>query len=61
MYSKRLRYFVDGIALGSEAFIRQQLVKMRETEQYLSRKNPATHLNGLHLTIREQRSHAISF
>ena len=26
MYCKRLRYFVDGIALGSESFIRQQLV-----------------------------------
>ena len=61
MYRKRLRYFADGIALGSEAFIQHQLVKMREKEQYLRRKNPVRHLNGLHLTIREQRSHAISF
>jgi putative transposase len=61
IYRSQLRYFTDGIALGSEEFIRQQLEKMRETEQYLRRKNPVQHLNGLHLTIREQRSHAICF
>jgi REP element-mobilizing transposase RayT len=61
MYRKQLRYFVDGIALGSESFIRQQLVRMRETEQYIRRKNPVRHLNGLHMTVREQRSHAICF
>ena len=61
MYRKRLRYFVDGVILGSEGFIRQQLQQMRETGHYLRRKNPTTHLDGIHLTLREQRSHAVCF
>jgi REP element-mobilizing transposase RayT len=61
MYRKRLRYFVDGMALGSEAFIRQQLEQVRERGEYLRRINPIKQLHGIHLTLREQRGHAVSF
>jgi len=47
MYRKQLRYFVDGVILGSEATIRQQLNQMRDAGQYLRRKNPIEQLDGL--------------
>ena len=61
VYKKRLRYFVDGVMLGTEEFIRQRLNQMRDSGQYKYRRNPAIHLDGIHLTLREQRSHAVSF
>ena len=61
VYRKRLRYFVDGLVIGSEAFVREQIHKLRVGKQYLRRKHPIPHLNGLHLSLREQRSTAISF
>jgi len=57
IYRQRLRYFVDGIALGSEKFIRQQIDRMRESGKFLRRKNPIKQAGGIHLTIREQRRH----
>ncbi len=61
MYRKRLRFFVDGMALGGEAFIRQQIQHMRDSGDYLRRKNPIKQLQGVHLTLREQRRHAVGF
>jgi hypothetical protein len=61
MYRKRLRYFVDGMALGSEGFIRQQIKQVRDRGEYLRRKNPIRQLKGVHLTLREQRRHAVGF
>jgi len=61
MYRKRLAYFVDGLAIGSEQFIRAEIAKMRESGRYLRRKNPIPQLDGVHLTLREQRSNAIVF
>ena len=55
MYRKRLRYFVDGLAIGSESFIREQLVRMREDGTYRRRKNPIPQLGGVHLSLRAQR------
>jgi hypothetical protein len=40
VYSKRLRYFVDGLAIGSGDFVRQQINKLRDGKQYLRRKHP---------------------
>jgi putative transposase len=61
LYRRRLRFFVDGMALGSEEFIRQQIVQVRERGEYLRRINPIKHLKGLHLTLREQRGHAVEY
>jgi REP-associated tyrosine transposase len=58
---KRLGYFVDGLVIGTEQFIRDQLALMRENGQYLRRKNPIPQLGGIHLSLREQRSTAVVF
>ena len=60
-YRKRLGYSVDGLALGTESFIREQLAQMRKDGQYLRRKNPIPQLGGIHLSLREQRSAAVVF
>jgi hypothetical protein len=61
MYRKRLRFFVDCMALGSEEFIRQQIQQVRDRGEYLRRVNPIRHLEGLHVTLREQRGHAVEY
>lgn len=60
-YRKRLGYFVDGLAIGTESFIRDQLARMREEGRYLRRKHPIPQLGGIHLSLREQRSTAVIF
>ncbi len=59
MYLKRLGYFVDGLAIGTESFLREQLTRLREEGRYLRRKNPVSQLGGVHLSLREQRSNAV--
>jgi len=61
VYLKRLGYFVDGLAIGTEQFIRDQLTVMRDEGRYLRRKHPIPQLGGIHLSLREQRSHAVNF
>jgi putative transposase len=61
LYRKRLGYFVNGLAIGTESFIRDQLTRLREEGQYLRRKNPIPQLGGIHLSLREQRSTAAIF
>jgi putative transposase len=61
MYRKRLRFFVDGMALGGEEFIRQQIQHVRNRGDYQRRKHPIKQLKGIFLTLREQRSHAVGF
>jgi len=61
LYRKRLGYFVDGLAIGTEDYLRDQLARMREDGRYLRRKNPIPQLGGIHLSLREQRSHAVVF
>ena len=66
VYRKRLAYFVDGLAIGTEQFLRDQIAGigpnrkrfagMRENGQYLRRRNPIPQLGGVHLSLREQRS-----
>jgi REP element-mobilizing transposase RayT len=55
VYRKRLGYFVDGIALGSESYIRGEIERLREIGHYLRRKHPIVQLDGIHLSLREQR------
>ncbi len=61
VYRKRLAYFVDGVAIGSGDFLRQQLSHLRDCGQYLRRKHPIVQPDGLHLSLREQRSTAVVF
>ncbi len=58
-YRKRLRYFVDGLVIGSEGFIRKHLDKLRDDGHYAKRKHPIPQLEGIHLPLREQRSTAV--
>ena len=58
IYMKRLRYFTDGVAIGTEVFIRQQIVKLREKGQYMRRVNPIPQLEGFIFSLREQRGQA---
>ena len=61
LYRKRLGYFVDGLAIGTETFIRDQLARLREDGRYLRRKHPIPQLGGIHLSLREQRGTAVVF
>ncbi len=61
VYRKRLGYFVDGVAIGSADFLRQQLSRLREQGAYLRRKHPIVQPDGLHLSLPEQRSTAVVF
>ena len=61
MYGRQLRYFVDGIALGGEGFIRQVIQRLRDEGRYIRRVNPINHIVDTHKTVREQRSHAVVF
>jgi len=61
MYRKRLRHFVDGLVIGSEGFVRDQLVQLRDQKKYLRRKHPIPQLNGLQVCLREQRNTAVGF
>lgn len=58
LYRKRLGYFVDGLAIGTERFLRDQLARLRQEGRYLRRKDPVPQLGGIHLSLREQRSTA---
>ncbi|HHQ49062.1 MAG TPA: hypothetical protein ENK19_09305 [Acidobacteria bacterium] len=61
MFRKRLRYFADGVAVGTEEFIRGQIARLRDEGLYRRRKNPIPQLGGIHMSLREQRSHARAF
>ena len=61
IFRKRLGYFVERLMIAGEARIRGQLGHLRASGLSLRRKNPIRHLDGLHLSLREQRSHAVSF
>lgn len=61
VYSRRLRYFVDGVVIGSEGFVRHHIERLRDTGAYTQRKHPIGHKDGPHLFLREQRSTAIAF
>ena len=60
IYLKRFRYFADGLAIGSETFLREQLSHLRDIGYYKRRVHPIVQPEGLHLSLREQRSHAVS-
>ncbi len=53
IYRKRLRYFVDDIAVGSEGFVRKEIERLREQGRYLRRKNPISQLDGIHTSLQQ--------
>jgi len=57
-FLKRMRYFSEGLAVGSEVFVRRQLTRMRREGRYRRRINPVPQHAG-HFSLREQRSHAV--
>ncbi len=61
VYRKQFRHFVDGIAVGSESYVRQQIERLRDVGQYKRRKNPIKQLGGIHMSLREQRKTAVLF
>ncbi len=61
VYTKRLRYFVDGIIVGGDDYIRNRLTKLRATGQYVRRKNPVIQENGIDRVLRPQRATEIPF
>ena len=61
MQLKRLGYFADGIAIGTEVFLRDQIALMREKGYYSRRKHPIVQTDGFYLSMREQRTTAVVF
>lgn len=55
LFRKRVRHFADGVVVGNEEFIRQQIEHLREQGQYLRRKNPIEQMGGIYLSLRAQR------
>lgn len=60
VYRKRLRYFTDGLVVGSEESIRDWISHLRRRGKYLRRRHPIVHMNGLITSLREQRPPAFS-
>ena len=54
LYLKRLRYFTDGLVVGSEEGVREWISGLRRQGKYLRRRHPILH-GGL-AYLREQRS-----
>jgi len=60
VFRRRLGYFVDGMVVGTEGYIRSHLLMMREAGLYKRRKNPISQGGGIHFTLREQRGTTIA-
>ena len=56
VYRKKLRHFTDGLALGGEAAIREQLAKFKASGRYPRRQHPIPQASGGLCSLREQRS-----
>ncbi len=59
VYRKKLRCFTDGLILGSQLFIYDQLTKLRKKGWFKRRKNPVKQLAGAFFSLREQRSNFV--
>lgn len=60
LYRRRLRFFSDGVALGSHQQVSRLLASYRRRGLYRRRKNPIPQLGGPLYSLREQRSHAFA-
>ncbi len=61
VFRRRQRHLVDGVAVGSEGFVRELLLRLRSEGRYRRRKHPIPRLGGVHMVLREQRSTAVIF
>ena len=55
VFRKRMRHFVDGVAIGNRDFIREQIERLREQGQYTRRRHPIEQMGGIYLSLRAQR------
>ncbi|MFQ5739372.1 MAG: transposase [Acidobacteriota bacterium] len=60
IFRRHLRFFNDGVALGSPQRLRELLEEYREKGHYRRRRHPIPQLGGRFFSLREQRSHAWS-
>jgi len=58
LFAKRIRHLTDGVVIGSTEYVQRQLDHLREAGQYLRRRNPIPHLDGMHAALRPQRGAA---
>jgi REP element-mobilizing transposase RayT len=58
LFRKRLRYYVDGMVVGGEEFVRSHLERLRSSGHYRRRCNPISQAGGLASSLREQRGTA---
>jgi REP element-mobilizing transposase RayT len=56
VFLKKTAYLTESLAVGSAAFITDQLAKMRKKRYYLRRKNPVKPKNSPHCALRPQRN-----
>jgi hypothetical protein len=57
-FSRRLRFFTNGLAIGSAENVSQVLARLRAQGTYRYRKKPIAQLCGFLFTVRQPRSHA---
>ena len=55
VYLNRFRHFTDGLALGAESLVREQLARLRESGHVKKRENVIDHKEGKQYTLRPQR------
>ena len=58
LFLQRLRFFTDGLAIGTQTSVCHRLDQLRTQGHYRHRKKPIAQLAGFLFTLREQRSHA---
>jgi hypothetical protein len=59
VYRKRLRYFTDGLIIGSEERLREWVERFKHEGQYLRSFKPAAQTEGRILSMRSQRTNYI--
>ncbi len=57
-FSQRIKFFTEGLVVGSEIQIKDWITKMRREMYYLRRRHPISHRldDAIHYTLREQRA-----
>ncbi len=60
LFRRHLRFFNDGVAIGSAPRLRRLLDEYRAQGRYQRRRHPIPQLEGRFFSLREQRSHAWS-
>jgi len=56
IYLHKLRYFIDGLFIGSQSKIEKLMEKLSQKNDYLQQKMPISHAEGEHQSIRPVRN-----